>query len=702
MKRIIAAFLVPLLGLPAADVTIRVNPAISSPHTIDSQLFGSFYEEHWGDVTPGIFEQYLVNPSFEPWYVSPDENKTRLVFETPEYDGVAFPWEPLPGNEGALARSSDKYNSEYGQRITVAGNSGGIVQRLALPDYRTQGYKLRLALRSEGDVRIAAGFLEGSAGLRILDRQDLDPSADWTVREVTLTLGGRLPEKWLTRFGVARLAIFVEGTGSAWVDQATLYPDDAVDGLYNPETLTNIRKFRPTAIRWPGGNYTSGYHWRDGIGPIDRRPTRPNRSWGGVDPNHVGTDEWLRFAELAGLTPVMGVGFGEVTPEEAAEWVEYCNGDASTPMGSLRAANGRAEPYGVRFWGVGNEVYGSYQIGNTDATTYANGLVAAAAAMKSKDSSIRIAGVALGVHNDYRGQSRSWNRTVVGIAGPHIDLLDSHYYVYGPVNPLPAEYSASEVHRALAASGGRLTRYVEGLRALIGERPETAHLKLVHYEWGVLPRASELRSGRQTFVNLLYTADQYHAFFRNADLVRGAMLHNFSYYLNPIGGHSEPPNPRSHLSAHYASFANGRLVECLVDSPQYLIPRNIPEIGPLDPAGEVDAIAVLTENGDLHVSMLNRSRDQTFSVEVRFAGVGSSNAEVTRMTGLRPSDGFNWSTQRTTFSIDTSSGEIRDGVLAVELRPYALISARVPAPSPTPEESEPFERGSRRPAKTAP
>ena len=85
------------------------------------------------------------------------------------------------------------------------------------------------------------------------------------------------------------------------------------------------------------GNYASGYYWRDGIGPIDERPTRPNRAWGGVDQNHVGTDEWLRFTKLAGIEPVMGVGFGELDAEEAADWVEYCNGDPSSPMGALRA-----------------------------------------------------------------------------------------------------------------------------------------------------------------------------------------------------------------------------------------------------------------------------------------------------------------------------------------------------------------------------
>ncbi len=212
----------------------------------------------------------------------------------------------------------------------------------------------------------------------------------------------------------------------------------------------------------------------------------------------MGTDEWLRFSELAGLEPVIGVGFGRITPEEAADWVEYCNGAVTTPMGALRAANGHPEPYGVIYWGIGNEVYGSYQIGHTDARTYAEGFLRMAEAMKQRDPSIQVAAVGLGVHNDYRKQSPDWNQQVLGIAGPAIDLLDVHYYVYGPDREWLGMDGPVPIRRALLASGARLEAYYDFQRVLLSQNP---HIGLVHYEWAVLPRVRELGASRQTFFN---------------------------------------------------------------------------------------------------------------------------------------------------------------------------------------------------------
>ena len=473
------------------DATITLDLQRVSSWSIDPQLFGSFYEEHWGDITPGIYEQYLVNPSFEPWYTAPGENKTRVVFPVAAAAGVAYPWEPYPDARAASwSASADRVNSEQSQRIEVhEGAPAGVSQRLALPDYRVTRYRLRFWTRAEGALTIRAAFLEAAAGGRELASVNVPATRKWTAHEVMLDLGGRTMDRHLNRFGVARLALMAMGEGRLYVDQATLFPTDCVDGVYNPETLDNIRKFGPTAIRWPGGNFTSGYHWKDGIGEMDRRPTRPSRAWGGSEPNHVGTDEWLRFCEHAGLQPVMGVGFGEITPEEAADWVEYCNGPVTSRMGALRAANGHPRPYRVRHWGIGNEVYGSYQIGHADAATYARGLVEMSLAMRQRDPSIKIIGAGLGVHNDYRRQSPDWNRTILDVAGDAIDLLDAHYYVYGPGAALVKQNGEGPVLRAMLASSARVSEYYRDLRRLLASRK---HIGLVQYEWGVLPRVTDL------------------------------------------------------------------------------------------------------------------------------------------------------------------------------------------------------------------
>jgi alpha-N-arabinofuranosidase len=661
------------------DATVTVDLKRISPWRIDAQIFGSFYEEHWGDVTPGVYEQYLVNPSFEPWYTAPGENKTRVVFPVPAAPGVAYPWEPYPDARAASwSASDDRLNSERSQRVEVRGGaSAGVAQRLALPDYRVTRFRLRFWARVEGAVTVRAAFLDGSSGSNVLASNTVKVTIDWAAHEVVLDLGGRTSQRHLNRFGVARLALIATGEGSLYLDQATLFPADCVDGVYNPETLDNIRKFGPTAIRWPGGNFTSGYHWKDGIGDIDRRPTRPNRAWGGSEPNHVGTDEWLRFCERASLEPVMGVGFGEIAAEEAAGWVEYCNGPVSTKMGALRAAHGHPEPYKVRYWGVGNEVYGSYQIGHADAATYAHILLDMARAMRERDPSIQIIAVGLGVHNDYRRQSRGWNRTVLEVAGGVVDLLDAHYYVYGPDVAFVAAEGSARVRRAMLGASGRLSAYYGELRKLLAGLPG---IGLVHYEWGVLPRAAELGISRQSFLNALCTAEQYHAFFRNGDLVRGAMLHNFSYYVNPVPGHAEPPNPRSYISQLYRRFAGTRVVEARYDGPLYSVAADYPEIGRLQNVPEIDSIALRSDDGTLHLCLLNRSVDRDFTVWLHIPGLpeNAREVEIRRFESHSPSESLTWPSQATVFEERTERATVNDWPFPLRVVRHSLVHLRIP------------------------
>src|SRR5206468_5093319 len=110
--------------------------------------------------------------------------------------------------------------------------------------------------------------------------------------------------------------------------------------------------------RWPGGNFVSTYHWEDGVGPLDSRPTKANFAWGALELNTFGTDEFISFCRAVGCEPMICVNAGSGTPEEAARWIEYCNGPATSPMGKLRAANGHPEPFHVKHWEVGNELWG--------------------------------------------------------------------------------------------------------------------------------------------------------------------------------------------------------------------------------------------------------------------------------------------------------------------------------------------------------
>ena len=134
-------------------------------------------------------------------------------------------------------------------------------------------------------------------------------------------------------------------------------PADNLDGL-RPDAIAALKSLRSGVYRFPGGNFVSAHEWRYAIGDPDKRPPIYDPVWRALQPNDIGTDEFMTMCKLLGVEPYITVNAGTGDDWSAAELVEYCNGDASTPMGKQRAANGHPEPYHVKFWGIGNEMWG--------------------------------------------------------------------------------------------------------------------------------------------------------------------------------------------------------------------------------------------------------------------------------------------------------------------------------------------------------
>src|SRR5262249_33267977 len=185
---------------------------------------------------------------------------------------------------------------------------------------------------------------------------------------------------------------------------------------FRQDVLAALRRLRLTAMRYPGGNFVSGYHWEDGVGPQAARPTNFEMAWRTIEPNQFGTDEFMRLAERLGWTPMLAVNLGTGTPEEARNWVEYCNAPLGTQYADRRKQNGRAEPYGVRLWCLGNEMDGPWQIGHVPAEPYALRAQQAARMMKLTDPSIEL--VAAG-SSGYRELPTylEWDRQVLEYLG---------------------------------------------------------------------------------------------------------------------------------------------------------------------------------------------------------------------------------------------------------------------------------------------
>ena len=187
-----------------------------------------------------------------------------------------------------------------------------------------------------------------------------------------------------------------------------------------------IRPLHVTQIRYPGGNFLSGYDWRDGIGPKDKRPVRPDMAWSAIEPNQVGTDEFLQWCERIGAQPMMAVNLGTGTPKDAVELLEYCNGDMHTYWADKRRENGREAPYNVKLWCLGNEMDGPWQICSKTATEYGRIACETAKLMKMFDPTIET--VACG--SSYRTMPTfgTWEEEVLRQSYPYVDYLSLHQY----------------------------------------------------------------------------------------------------------------------------------------------------------------------------------------------------------------------------------------------------------------------------------
>jgi len=211
--------------------------------------------------------------------------------------------------------------------------------------------------------------------------------------------------------------------GGIWVGENSSIPN--LRG-FRTDVLEAVKRIHPPIARWPGGNFSSAYHWMDGIGPRKSRPRKFELAWEWVEPNEFGTIEYIEWCRLVGAEPFIVVNAGSGTPEEAAAWVEYCNSTRDTYYASLRRRDGYSEPFNVRLWGIGNELYGRWQVGFcVDGAECARRTIEFANLMKRVDKRIELVGV--GCDND-----PEWNIDIIKGAGNYLDYLSVHTYIFAP------------------------------------------------------------------------------------------------------------------------------------------------------------------------------------------------------------------------------------------------------------------------------
>ncbi len=623
------------------EASVKVKVDRYSSWSADRRLWGRFFEHHGSDVYPGIYEQYLVNTSFEPWYHKDESSPTPakdvkewLVFrDVEETEGVAYPWEPFGVESNPLFElSSDSLNSETAQKIVHTMGTGdapvGVAQRIMLPDYRTDQYRVRLFVKAEETVEQIEILLRDYGTKEIVDSVSFPASSQWQPVEGLLNLRGhRAASRRYGRQGIYELAVVTRDSGMLLLDQMTIFPTDAVNGCYNPETIEVLRDAGVTTIRWPGGNFASGYHWQDGIGPVDQRPTRPNLAWAGLENNHVGTDEFLEFCEIAGLTPIICVGFGYASVSEAAAWVEYVNGcPETTYYGALRAQNGRYDPYAIEIWQVGNEVYGSYQIGHTDAADYATRYLDYYDAMKAADPTIKMMAMGRdpGYHTD---DENAWNKTLFQIIGDKMDTMDIHRYVRGIRNESDLELwdltHLAEIY--LSYPSQYETVVVGSIRELTKpEQYDLPDVKLAVTEWAQYLTVRTPRLPHSwSQANAVFYAGMLNVFLRNGDFARISCSHDFSAFIN---SREVPPSPRNAVARLYSQVSADRLLETEVVCDTFDMARPVTQMQTVSDLPYLDAVALRDiDNNQIVLFLINRSLTSGYQTAI----------ELETMTGPR-------------------------------------------------------------------
>ena len=415
---------------------------------------------------------------------------------------------------------------------------------------------------------------------------------------------------------------------------------------FRKDVLEALKRARCPVLRWPGGNFTSFYHWEDGVGPKESRPTKYDLAWRVDESNRFGTDEFVQYCRAVGAEPYICVNVSrQSTPEEAAHWVEYCNRKGNSYYAKLRERNGYPEPHGVKYWGIGNEVYWARGKGNFTPSEYASLLEEYVTLMKSVDPTIKIVAVGLGPEpeevkkgppqskrmENLLKQSLDWSSEVLRKSGDLIDYISFHKY-----------YGTEDYYGTVAAPADAepmLTRLQELINMTTTGSGREEPVKIAFDEWGfgwpMLTTGWPLYETNYSLKEGLYAAGMLNVFHRQCNAVTMAI---FSQLANVLGAIVTAENELRLTPIYlaidlYANHSGDTALDTLVQSEtfdtEYLDLKNVPYI---------DATATVDEDGGkLYLATVNRHRDQDAECRIALDGfTPKREARVFELNGPYP------------------------------------------------------------------
>ena len=366
---------------PAAPgrLTATVDIQRTAP-PISEYLYGGFIEHGGTLIYRSLWSEMLDDRKFYSTISSKDTEQPSRRAGGP-FRMSPRKWRPVGPDEAIAMDKVQPFVGEQSPRIQLDSSSLHGIRQSGLTLVKGKTYTGRVYLRGSPSAKVQVSLIWGTGAA---DRQ--------TVSFPSLTDAyQKYPFSFAVNADTADGTFEIGGMGSGnfHIGTVSLMPADNVQG-FRPDTIALLRELHPGMWRLPGGNFISDFDWYDSVGDIDRRPPDFDHAWNAMQTNDVGMDEFMTLCKLIGVEPYITVNAGFGDAHSAAEEVEYMNGSADTHMGGLRAKNGHPEPYHVKFWNIGNEPYGSWQLGHTDLKYYVFKHNDFAKAMRKVDPSITL------------------------------------------------------------------------------------------------------------------------------------------------------------------------------------------------------------------------------------------------------------------------------------------------------------------------
>lgn len=392
------------------DMKVTLDPAKTRPE-IHPYIYGQFIEHLGRCIYGGIWAEMLEDRKF--FYPVTSTFKPFRALQNTDFPILgASPWEIMSGSVTMV--TDDVFVGDH----TPMLGSGATIRQGQLGTIAGMDYVGYIWLKSVGGSPTVTVTFDGQPQTFKLKAGDY---AKYSYKFKASTTS----DKVFFQIGVSE--------GDVRVGTASIMPADNVRGM-RKDTLKQLKDLGGTIYRWPGGNFVSGYDWRDGIGDRDRRPPRTNPAWGGLEHNDFGTDEFIDFCREIKADPLVTVNTGFGDAYTAAQWVEYCNSSAKTVAGGWRAKNGHRKAYDVKYWCVGNEMWGNWQLGYMSLNHYAAKHNWVSKEMLKIDPSLVLIGSGdLGTGNvQTDGTStqtqKGWSQGMLEMSGKNMDLISEHFY----------------------------------------------------------------------------------------------------------------------------------------------------------------------------------------------------------------------------------------------------------------------------------